>query len=116
MTVAIWPFEAVPVREQHPSWLDDGHELTLVDPEGQLATALAGTVMQSDMSDVVQLRVLPPELPPEPPPELLLEPGPPSLPPPSVLPPQAMASAGAVTRRRTKAKLREGMQQNDSAR
>ncbi len=121
MTVAIWPFEAMPVMEQHPSWLDDGHELTVTVPLVHVA-ALAGIVMHSDMSEDEQLMVPPPppledppelpfELPPEPLlpepllPELLLEPAPAS-PPPPALPPQAMSSAGTAASTRTRAKLR----------
>lgn len=63
MTVADWPFEAVPVMAQHPSWLLDGHELTLVVPPVQLAPDPAGTVMHSDMSEDAQLSP-PPPLPP----------------------------------------------------
>lgn len=62
MTVAIWPFEAVPVMEQHPSWPLEGHELTLVVPCVQVAPEPAGTVMHSDMSEDMQLRPPPPPL------------------------------------------------------
>lgn len=51
-----------PVSVQHPSWLLEGHELTLVVPIVHIAPDPAGTVMHSDMSEDAQLSPPPPPL------------------------------------------------------
>jgi hypothetical protein len=81
---------------------------------GESRTGVASTGSPPEVLDETAPELLPekpellpemlPELLPDVPPELLLEPGPPSLPPPPVLPPHAKASAGTQTK--SSAKLR----------